>query len=309
MYIIAKYRLEKLKNLKQLFQDYQQVFAEVTHDSEIVANFIGVVTEIERLSNTISIPQSVVIQQRVVFNESIKREIKSAIVRVHSMTKMLNDNTFSLTIAHFRLKMRRMPSADLSSRVAEYLIEYVGAHPAEAAAVGLTAEKLAVLTKLVNDTKAIRLFTKTQSDFRKLDQNQLKTLSIQATRLLRDELDWLMADYQVSEPNLFNRFMMLRQHRKGHAKPETFTELTGTVTNRETGMPISGAKLKLINIRGDEVESDADGFYHFDELEPEAYQITCVAEGYQTGNAVAFRIQRGESLVVDFELIPVAAAA
>ncbi len=302
-------RIEKLRNIVLLFNEYQSVFAGVAHDSERIATFNQTVNEIIDLNNKLEIPQSIFINQRSAYNARIKRDIKSSIVRAASMAKKLNDVTIENTFAYFITQMRKKPSASLASRAAAVLLDYVGKHAQEAISVGFTQERLVVLNQLAEDTEAIRVLTKEHSDLRKVDQHRLNTLLSEASMMLRDEFDWLMQDYTETNAVMCERYRMLRQRKKGIPKPETYTDVSGTVTDKNTGEPVHNAKIVLVNVSGMDAVSDADGYYLLDEIDPGSYQLSCVAPGYLPGTEVAFTIREGESLAVDFALVPQAVAA
>ena len=80
-------------------------------------------------------------------------------------------------------------------------------------------------------------------------------------------------------------------------------EIVGTVTNAQSGQPIEYA---IINLVGFDMvtETDADGYYLFENLPATSFTLSCHCPGYQLPEPVTFQAKAGENLVVDFSLTP-----
>jgi hypothetical protein len=141
---------------------------------------------------------------------------------------------------------------------------------------------------------------------RKVKRDQLAVLLKSNTRLLRNDLDRFVALQEVAFPDLYASFRRLRrprpaQHTNGSADLGD-SDISGTVTDALTGLPIAGASVTLVQ-HGSVFNADEDGYYLFDELPTGDYTIGCFAPGYQVPEQAEVNIETDEtSLVIDFSL-------
>lgn len=303
MYTIQYKRLEKLKNIASLFNEYQSTLAVVSHDAARVAAFSSHVNELQRLESELIVPLQVIIQQRVALNTRIKEEVVPALSRAMSLSGMLNDATMTNTLGFFYKGLRSKPTAAMASHAAKVVLAFVEQHATEAAGVGYDAAGIAALSQLADDTLGMREQAHQRGSLRRVDRSKMQRLLSEVTVMLRGELDWMVEKYKSTSPVLYERYRMLRQVKKGSGTTTTvFTEISGTVTDTHSGKAIRGAHLQLVDISGSKCETDADGYYVIDDPEPGSYQLRCTAPGYQSTNDVAFTIVKGESLEVNFSL-------
>jgi hypothetical protein len=77
--------------------------------------------------------------------------------------------------------------------------------------------------------------------------------------------------------------------------------IIGTVTDGDTGEPIEGA-IVWLDEGPDTAETGADGYYEFLELEPDTYDVSVVADGYEPETEEDVVLEAGDTQVVDFAL-------
>jgi len=83
---------------------------------------------------------------------------------------------------------------------------------------------------------------------------------------------------------------------------EGFAQLSGTITDEETGDPLAGASVEIPAF--DMVtESDEDGYYIFPEIPSWTYDILVTMEDFLPMTAEEVEINPGEDVVVDFGLL------
>jgi cytoskeletal protein CcmA (bactofilin family) len=61
--------------------------------------------------------------------------------------------------------------------------------------------------------------------------------------------------------------------------------LTGTITDQDTGEPVSGADIKIKGSGKRETEADVAGYFQFSDLEDGTWELTIKAEGYHKEKA------------------------
>ena len=81
---------------------------------------------------------------------------------------------------------------------------------------------------------------------------------------------------------------------------EIFAKIHGTVTDYQTGEPIEKASV-VLSPSGISKQTDANGYYQFDELDTRQYTLTVQKVGYQPNRKTASAIS-GENLQVDIQL-------
>ena len=296
-------RIEKLKKITRLFNEYQSTLAVVSHDAARVAAFNAIVDELQQLESALIVPLHVIIQQRVVLNTRIKEEVIPALSRAMSLSGMLNDSTMTNTLGFYYKSLRSKPTAAMASHAAKVVLDFVEQHATEAAGVGFDAAGIAALSQLTEDTDGMRDHAHQRGSLRRVDRGKMQRLLSEATLMLRTELDWMVEKYKSTAPVLYERYRMLRQVKKGSSTTTAeFTELSGTVTDARSGEAIRGAVVQLLEVSAYDATTDVDGYYLIDELLPGSYQLRCTAAGYQPANDVAFTIAKGESLEVNFSL-------
>lgn len=81
---------------------------------------------------------------------------------------------------------------------------------------------------------------------------------------------------------------------------EIFAKIQGVVTDYQTGEPLSNASVTL-SPSGLSKQTDANGFYGFEELDAQQYTLTVQKSGYQPNRKTVTAIS-GETLQVDIQL-------
>ena len=171
---------------------------------------------------------------------------------------------------------------------------------------GLTEEKLAAFLQKVQDYGVTLDSTIYQLSDRRKSRKELKDLITANHLILRMQLDTYVRYCEDEYPEFFSNYMFLRKRKSSKPNteiPDEPAEIAGTVTDSVTGFPVANATINIVEF-GLIATTDADGCYIIDELEAGACIVHCYANNYQVPDAVSFRIEAGESLVVDFSLIP-----
>lgn len=81
---------------------------------------------------------------------------------------------------------------------------------------------------------------------------------------------------------------------------EIFAKIQGTVTDYQTGAPLENASVTL-SPSGVTKQTDANGFYRFEELDAQQYTITVQKSDYQP-NRKTITAMSGETMQVDIQL-------
>jgi hypothetical protein len=190
--------------------------------------------------------------------------------------------------------------------MAVHIAEELDKYPEICSEMGLTVEKMSSFRTLVDNFSGMLESTGISLTDRKAERNELKRLTTSCSRLIRLKIDAFVIYYEKEFPDLYKDYMLVRGSRKRRKKITTDTEpadISGTVTDSATGQPVANA---VINLASPEtiIYTDEDGYYLVEDLEAGEYTVNCHLEGYDVPASVTVTAAAGESLVVDFALVP-----
>lgn len=118
------------------------------------------------------------------------------------------------------------------------------------------------------------------------------------------ELDRYMRYHATDYPLFTQRYQIIRRTRPKPSAPELPTEsdISGGVTNAQTGEAVVGAVITLIE-HAYSIETDADGCYMLDELPPSSFTISCHKPAYQVSELASFIHTANDTVIIhNFEL-------
>ena len=214
------------------------------------------------------------------------------------------------TFKGYNLRWRRCSAYQLFE-IALHVHELLNSIAAAAADNGLTAVKLAEFKTSVDTFgETLDLNGSNLSDRRKSWQDLKKLISAN-NRLLRHQLDPFVHFLGDESPVLNSEYMFLRKRKRkrtGITGADQFCDISGTVTNSLTGEPLANAVINLI-FPEIIVETDEDGYYLIEDLVAVEHTLTCHLPMYEVPAEVKVTAAAGESLVVNFELVPLQPAA
>jgi hypothetical protein len=175
---------------------------------------------------------------------------------------------------------------------------------------GLTEEKMTAFLQMAQAYTETVDSTGFQLSDRRKCRLDLKSYIKANNQLLRLQLDTFVRFSEDEYPELFSNYMFLRKRKSSKSKPVSLTdepaEISGTVTNSATGLPVPNATINIIDYNLIAL-TDIDGCFVIDDLEPGTYLVHCYAANFQVPDAVTATAEPDDSLVIDFSLQPVPA--
>jgi hypothetical protein len=301
---------EKHRQISMLFTEYLASFSALTIDSSKIATYITKVNELSDLLLEVVVPLNITMKQRSVLNDQLRKELFPSLGRTINVAKALNDDVAVGSFMYFSREIQKKPGQQRFHNVAVSILSYLNQHEAEALAAGFTAERIEKLQRISDEAQGSWHGAIVNSSLRRVTRKSIAATISQLNKLLKNDLDWMMADYKEREPVLYERYHMLRSRRKSRRKKEEAqTDLCGIVRNQLTGEFVKDASIRFVNKAGYESVTDADGYYLIDDIDPGSYLVSCIASGYKTPAEVPFNIWENESLEVNFSLIPLQEAS
>ncbi len=297
---------DKFLTLRRILNDYPDAFEGFTSIITARDTFAG---NTDRMSELLSILDRPYTEHHAQKRDAASRlysALDNAIGAAISMASELHDNVMLQTMKNYRTSLRHYSYHSLSE-TALRVVDILTANLETALLNGITNDEFAELQELSSSFREIMQITSYELSSRKAAHNELKSLSRANNKILTDYLDLFVKGRKTAFPALFNAYMTERkrkQHRKKTVTGESaLCEISGTVTDSATGQPVANA---VINLTSPEtiIYTDEDGYYLVEDLEAGEYTLNCHLEGYVVPAGVTVTAAAGESLVVDFTLVP-----
>lgn len=273
--------------------------------------FISKKTRISELLTTLNRPYTEVHGVKMDSRDKLRSLLKLAVGTGITVATRQKNQPLLIALKNYKKILSKTNTHDLpdmASRVANELEQY----QALAASTGLTAEKLAELKGLTTSFRELIEGTDYEFSTRKAARKELKGLISDCFNILNNELDPFVEHCRDTFPDFYNTYTTLRAKKKYRRKKSAVnadpTDITGTVTDSVTREPIEGAIIHLFETET-VATTDEDGYFGIEEVAVAAYTVGCHAPGYLVAENVKADAKAGESLVIDFSLVPEPVAA
>jgi len=171
----------------------------------------------------------------------------------------------------------------------------------------LTDERLSAFQTMMNNYGETLDITGYRLSDRRKSRQDLRVLIKTNNKILKRQLDTYVRYLEDDFPEFFSQYMFLRKRRYKRSRnggtDAELCEISGTVTDSATGLPLANAVINLLTPETIET-TDEDGVYVIEELEAGTYTVSCHLDGYEVPAAITVTAVSGDSLVVDFALVP-----
>ncbi len=302
---------DRFLTLQRILNDYPDAFEGFTSIITARDTFAG---NNERMSELLSFLDRPYTEYHAMKRDSASRlhtSLDNAIGAAISMASDLHDSVMQQNMRNYRASLWHYSYHSLAE-IAVRVIDYLNAHLETALLSGITNDEFTELQSLSSAFREIMQSTSYDLSSRKAAHNELRVLAKSNRKLLTDYLDSFVKGRKTAFPAFHNAYMSERKSRRRKKKSVSSVtdsaEITGTVTDSATGLPLANA---VINLASPEtiVNTDEDGMYALDELEAGTYTVSCHLEGYDVPASVTVTVAAGDSPVVDFALVPAQQAA
>ncbi len=218
------------------------------------------------------------------------------------LAKNAQNNGMLTTFLHYKKRLRSISVAAML-QVATDELQLLDQHKSLAEALGLPATEIQDLQQLIIDLRALYELTQNQLNQRRNQRLQALVLINECQDILKFELDKFVSFHAAEWPVLAQNYSHLRRRRRrtqSGSIPET-SDITGTVSDATTGLPVAAALVKIIE-QGWSVTTDADGDFLFDELPAGHITLSCHAPGYEVPEIASFELGLNDHVVWNFLL-------
>ena len=301
---------EKFKAIKRVLDANESVFEGEPALINVKQAFADKINELSDMISNLTVPVKSVnidkIKARQTFVESLDELLQRSVI----LARAINDDALLITAKSY-IRRYRSVSINESIQYAQYLLGIMAQKPEEAAASGLTQE---IIDDIQAKIQQYRLSVENVSlsmGERKSSREQIKNLKAEITDLLTNDLDRFVRVNKKTHPDFsfaYNRVRWSRRRRVTNINIPLESDISGMVKDADTGLPIPGATLNLIE-HAHAIEAGADGYYIFDELEAGEFTLPCHATGYEVPESVIINLNDNDSYIHNFNLVPIPAEA
>lgn len=297
---------QKIKSICRVMNNYPQAFEDKTKALEMKDGFSQQSDAVSELISKLLRPASTIHRPKQDSQQKLALALQENIgmgilLATHMENKPLLDllkvyKARVLNVSAYRL-------FEMAGHVAEELQKYAEV----GIAFGLTEEKLTAFNTQISGFGETLDNTGAKLTDRKSDWNALNKQLLLCSKTLRLQLDPFIEFNEKEFPDLFKDYMLVRGSRKRRKKiivsDPTTGNISGVVTDSVTGLPVANVTINLVEHES-AYTTDADGYYLIDELEAGSYTVSSYATGYEVPENVISELATGESLVIDFSLVP-----
>lgn len=276
---------------------------DLTAALETYAATTGRLTEI---TSGLVYPVTFVRRERVTYTLQLREEVRRMsdlgclIAKKHNdpvmLSKMRDYRTMSYKLSAFKLFESAFTIADVLETFSE-----------DAATVGFTMDEVTAFRNLAQQLSESMTGIRGQLDDRRNNWLEINTRFKECTSILREHFDPFIRYNGKAYPDFAAAYDTQRKNVVRRKKPagsvDETGEISGTVFNSETNEPVVNATVTIAEFNL-VAQTDEDGYYSFDGLAATAYRVGCTAPDFNVPAVQTVNLASGESLDVDFMLVP-----
>jgi hypothetical protein len=195
-------------------------------------------------------------------------------------------------------KLKRMRDEQLAP-VCQIIHDRAVENETALADYGITTAKITGLQRAITDYAAKTPNTRTAVGNRKTQTAQRQELFRQGTTILKKQIDNLIKNFRITEPNFHETYFNLREIKD---PSKTTTTLKGIITDRADGKPIKNALITIVQL-AKTAKTDSTGEYSIKPVEHGKYTVIVTAEGYQTFESDEVEVKLGDIKHLDVSLM------
>lgn len=278
---------QRYKLIIRVLDSHQAVLDGKTEILAAKAAFVSKDSRIEELITELLQPISIVYgpkrEMQISMREKVKRMtgLGILIAQKHNDLKLLQTmkayKSLAYRTTYYKLHENALQVADLLEQYSE-----------DANSFGFTLEEIQQFRGLVAGFGSLLVDTGNQLSDRKVSRSELKSLFKDCNKILKESFDPFATFISDTHPDFYREYTLLRSNSSSRKKTAQEIdladgEISGTVLNAKSGLPIEGA---TISIRGIDisVNSDADGYFLFSDLVSGQYRLQCSLMGFIVPN-------------------------
>ena len=289
-----------------IFTDNAEAFEGNPEIMEVRDDFMEKKTIISGIITKLNKPSAEVFGVKKDTRDKLRAALKLAIGTGITVAKKIHDDPLLLNLKRYRSVLDKTNTHDLPE-VADRVYTDLKLNETIAIGAGLTTEKLNVFKDIITNFRETIINTGYEFSSRKTARKEANRLVKVCSEILKDEMDAFAGNCKEEFPKLYVAYTTAREPRRSRKKKSvtntTLATISGTVTESNTGLPLSNVSVKLLN-RETVYTTNADGRYEINGVEAGICTVNCSAPDYDGPVPVTENITAAESRVINFSLVP-----
>lgn len=299
----AQQRIERYQAMLNLLKTAPTLFAQYEADAAKLSEFETKLAQLNEAYANLLTPAVVYKQQISEQREQLRADTVSLLNRGLAVAASLED---AVLRESFRMYVRQTKKAGTFEllHITELVCKSLTDNQVAADAVGLTADYIAGLRTKVSGFTTQQEQTTTLYAVRKIDRSRINRLLHELHQLLLLHIDPAVAMLTNKRGDFYEQWKNLRavvRRRKKAGGSSTLATIIGTVTDAESGQPLTDAMVTVVEQQAVET-TDADGMFLIEGLLPGWITVACSAAGFAVAENQRLEIREGEELQVNFAL-------
>jgi hypothetical protein len=304
------YLLQQLnyhKSLLRVITNNAEALDGKTELTAALETYAATTDRLTEITSGLVYPVTFVRRERVTYTLLLREEVRRMsdlgclIAKKHNdpvmLSKMRDYRTMSYKLSAFKL----FESAFDISDVLETFNE-------DATSLGFTVAEVTAFRTLAQQLSDSMTGIRGQLDDRRNNRLEIRNLFKVCTSILREHFDPFVRFNGKAFPDFAAAYDLQRKKVVRRKKPTGTTddtgEISGTAFNSDTSEPVANATVTITEFNL-VTQTDEDGYYIFEGLAATTYRIGCAAPGFDVPAVQLVTLTSGDSLDVDFMLVPV----
>lgn len=293
--------VDNFSALRRVLESNQVVFDNKPNAILFRDSFITKVETLSALEQSLVRPYNSLVVQRAGLRTQMRAQLITVVDFGIMLAKTVGDSSLLATFTHYRRQVHSSSSAKMLQMATDALA-VIAIHSEEAEKLGYDTEAAASLQKLTDDFRLSASNTGNLLDERRNLRQKQSQLIKECNSILHLELDRFVRFNAVTFPDFAENYFRLRR-RKSHGSNNSgiTSEISGTVTDNLSGLPLTGAKVRLIE-QNWEITTESDGAFLFDDLKPGTYHISCQCDSYKAAEQAVINLGKDDAVVWNFNM-------
>jgi len=300
---------QKIKAIGRILNKYPAAFANKLKALAMIAEYNQQSDELSELISQLLRPASTIHRPKQDSQQKLVASLSEFLGIGILLAAHLGDMPLLDILKVYKSRIRNVSAYKLFE-MAVHVVEELEKKSGLAIEFGISTENLLAFKELVTDFGITLDNTAVLLNSRKSGWNELRKKLNACSKMIRLQIDPFIIFNEKEFPDLYKDYMLVRGSRKRRKRTvtddPTTGEISGVVTDSVTGLPLANVTINLLN--HESYTTDADGYYLIDELEADSCTVNCFLPGYDVPLPVTDELAAGESLVIDFVLVPVSTA-
>jgi alkylhydroperoxidase/carboxymuconolactone decarboxylase family protein YurZ len=299
-------RLQKLLAIDRVLDNHPVLFEEKPQAQAVKDSFSDLLKRISTLVSTLTQPVSNVYGPKIQSEKNLRAQLRR-MAGIGILIARRNNNDALLSQMKTYKNLATRATAFTMCEYALFVASELQKFKSLAIELGLTDAEFTAFKQAADDFSDMLRNTVYQLTDRRTAWKELRFLFTQASQLLKHEIDELVSYRKDSDPDLYREYMTLRRMDSRKSSPGAeeamLSEVTGSVTQTATGLPVEGVIVEIAALNLS-TETDEDGYFQLDDIPQGQYSITCHKVGFITPDAQLLNTGTETNPVIDFIISP-----